>query len=195
MENGFGANGIEEAVRAPVPPRPETLLQEAAAGNAEAFESLYRLFASRVLAFLRRRTPDQGVLGDLLQEVFLAVWKKAALYRPEYGNADQWIFTIARHKLYDFMRKAVRFRKDVFDPDKPPADEADGASRGDLELLSLVERLEPHGKQVVQAVYFDGLTLEEGAARFGVPLGTFKSRLHKALMALRRLSAAAEKGI
>jgi RNA polymerase sigma-70 factor, ECF subfamily len=195
MESGAGTIGIKGTVPASVAPLPEALLRETAAGSAEAFERLYRHLSPRVLAFLRRRTPDRAVLGDLLQEVFLTVWKKAALYRPECGNADQWIFTIARHKLYDYTRKAACLRKDVFDPGAPSIIEAEAASQGDLEVLSLVERLEPIRKQVVQAVYFDGLTLEEGAARFGVPLGTFKSRLHKALMALRALSAAAEEGI
>lgn len=184
---GPARDGLETGMTVPAATvsGPEELLVAAASGDAAAFEKLYREFAPRVLSFLGRRSSDRSVLGDLLQDVFLAVWRKAALFKPGYGSAEQWIFTIARHKLYDAWRQVARLREDLLDPaGDQPLGRIEPQDSG-VELLSLVERLEPNQRQVVKVFYFDGLTMEEGAARLRTPLGTFKSRLHKALENLR----------
>lgn len=159
--------------------REEVVLHRIAAGDAVALEELYRLYSGRVLGFLRQLCRDVEVAEDLLQEVFMAVWRKAATFDASRGDVAGWLFTICRHKWIDCRRRRHPVAElDAMEYDPP----APGVSR-DLRILldKAMKVLSDAERQALNLAYFGGLTYEETAIELALPLGTLKSRIRAAL--------------
>lgn len=77
------------------------LLERIALGDAQAFEAFYHLYGPRVLACVRMLAVNNQQVEDVVQDVFLAGWRKAASYRPEFGGVSGWLFSITRNRLVD----------------------------------------------------------------------------------------------
>lgn len=151
-----------------------------------AFRELYERHAPCLLAALRRLCPGTEC-EDLLQEVFLAVWRRSSLYRPERGEPLTWLFAILRNKVIDHRRRlAARPRYEELDPERSPATAA-ADDPGDRRLLleQALVTLRPDERRALEMTYFAGLTYEEAAATLEVPLGTLKSRITAGLRRLR----------
>ncbi len=175
------------------PPRAPTsseLVKRVALGNWDALHELYQRFAPGVFGLARRRLNDERVAEDVVQEVFMRIWRHAQKWDPERGTVDAWVFVMARHVIYDYLRSAPSAHADmvheavlerVVDPDDRIDDflEADSLKR-------LLQTLSPEQRQVVRLVYVDGLTTARAAERLNIPVGTVKSRLRLALDHLRR---------
>lgn len=155
-----------------------------------AFETLFRLYSPRVRAWMARQTGDAQAAEELMQETMMAVWNKAALFDATRGDAGAWIFTIARNLRVSAWRKAARPDFDINDPafvpdDEPPADaEYERAQEADR-LRSAMKDLPPEQSAVLECSFFDGMSHSEIASRFGLPLGTVKSRIRMAFSRLR----------
>lgn len=151
-----------------------------------AFRELYERHAASLHSALRRLCPGADT-EDLLQEVFLAVWRRSSLYRPERGEPLTWLFAILRNKVIDHRRRAsARPRYEELDVERveasvPAADPGDG--RMVLEQALVVLRSEE--RRALEMTYFAGLTYEEAATALEVPLGTLKSRISTGLRRLR----------
>jgi len=151
-----------------------------------AFRELYQRHSPSLLAALRRLCPGSEC-EDLLQEVFLSVWRRSSLYRPERGEPLTWLFAILRNKVIDHRRRAsARPRYEELDieraePQAPPADPGDRR----LVLEQALVALRPDERRALEMTYFSGLTYEEAAAALEVPLGTLKSRISAGLRRLR----------
>jgi RNA polymerase sigma-70 factor (ECF subfamily) len=151
-----------------------------------AFRELYDRHSPSLLAALRRLCPGTDS-EDLLQEVFLAVWRRSSLYRPERGEPSTWLFAILRNKVIDHRRRlAARPRYEVLDVERsqapaPPADPGDRR----LVLEQALVTLRPDERRALEMTYFAGLTYEEAAETLEVPLGTLKSRISAGLRRLR----------
>lgn len=161
------------------PAAEEGLLRRIAASDAGALEELYRLYSGRVLSFLRQLSRDAQVAEDLLQEVFLAVWRKAATFDAARGDVAGWLFTICRHKWIDSRRRHQPVAElDAMEYDPP----APGVSR-DLRILldKAMRVLSDAEREALRLAYFGGLTYEETALELALPLGTLKSRIRAAL--------------
>ncbi|MFN7963901.1 MAG: sigma-70 family RNA polymerase sigma factor [Thermoanaerobaculia bacterium] len=168
------------------------LLAEVAAGEASALATLYDQHSSRVLGLLHRMLGDGGEAEEVLQEVFLQVWRDAGHYRPERASVRGWILMLARSRALD------RLKSDTARSRREEAVGCEDAARVVLPLGSA--RLERHEarrqvrgalatlpaeqRQALELAFFEGLTHTEVAARLGAPLGTVKSRI---LLGMRRL--------
>jgi len=138
--------------------------------NKKAFSLIYSKYAGLLCAFLRQKTSDVDLQNDVLQEVFVTVWKKASLYSPERGTPAQWLYTIARNKLFDRWRKTERLKEQTgmeWDRLEDPSAEPDVGEL--ITLKKILSTLSPKDQLWVKLCYLDGKTFEECAKELGVP--------------------------
>lgn len=155
------------------------LLRRIAGGDQGALERLYQIYAGRILAFLRQLSRNTEVAEDLVQDVFLAVWRKAATYDAGRGDVAGWLFTICRHKFIDSKRRHhPTVELDAMEYD-PPAPSSTRELR--LALEQAMGILSENEREALSLAYFGGLTYEETAEQLALPLGTLKSRIRAGL--------------
>jgi len=181
-------------MRLPEPPTQESptdseLLALVAEGDQQAFRLLYDRFAGRILSYVRKLSRDVGSEEDVVQEVFVQVWRKAATYEPSRGAVAGWLYTMTRNRLVDsWRRKSARIDADENELDRIEAPERGAEGRViDLSVRQALSKLSAEQRQAVELAYFGGLTYEETAERLGLPLGTLKSRIRAGLMRMRSL--------
>lgn len=156
-----------------------------------AFSQLFEYFAPRLKAYLMRAGAPAGAAEDFAQDAMLTVWRKADLFDPWRAGASTWIFTIARNRRLDVLRREGRESAlPDFDltPDEPrsPDDlvsEAEDAAR----LREAMRALSPDQMAVLRLAFFKGDAHSEIARALDLPLGTVKSRIRKAMMKLRAI--------
>ncbi|MDP2877405.1 MAG: sigma-70 family RNA polymerase sigma factor [Holophaga sp.] len=174
------------------------LLQAIARHEEEALESLFEKFGGRVLAYVRTLGGQSFPAEDAVQEVFLTLWQKAALFSTGAGSAEAWIFTITRHKVFDILR-AHRSTKEDIDPDleRWPVQDLQPQTNAEdtLSLQKALSMLPVEQQAPIRLAYMGGLTYEETARQLGVPLGTLKSRVRSGLGTLRTLLAFPKAGV
>lgn len=159
--------------------------------DRRAYAALFGHFAPRVKAYLRRLGTDPAACEELAQEVMLLVWRRAETYDPAQASASTWIFTIARNRRVDAIRREQRPEFDAEDPSLVP-DPAEPADRT-VELAQETRRLQaalgalpPEQAELIQLAYFEDKPHSAIAEERGLPLGTVKSRLRLAMDRLRR---------
>jgi RNA polymerase sigma-70 factor (ECF subfamily) len=167
------------------------LLKRIAEGrDAEAFQRLYQTYAPRVRSYMMRLGANAATAEELAQETLLAVWRKAALYSSEKGNATTWIFTIARNLRIDRLRRETVWQELPDDHEQQPSDDpAPDQTVADREIQARVQAvlatLPAEQHEVVSLAYLDGLSHSEIAERLDLPLGTVKSRMRLAYQKIR----------
>ena len=174
---------------APASPSDASLLGRIAEGDLESFQVFYGRYAGRVLAYARQLGRHREVAEDVVQEVFVAVWRRASSYRPDRGDTAGWLYTITRNKLVDHWRRAGE-PLDLEELDERRLARLDPAGEpGDLHLSvrQALARVAPDQRRAIEMAYFGGLTYEETARRLDLPLGTLKSRIRSGLKSLRSL--------
>lgn len=179
------------------------LLSRAGLGDRAAFARLYERTSAHLFGVLLRIQRDRAQAEDLLQEVYVAVWKAAASFDAARSQPLTWLTSIARNRAIDSLRRAQTqprlesSSRDDGDGDERP-DLAEGVAAdepGPLELLGrasdarqlnqCLEHLSPPQRQSVALAFFDGLSHAEVAERLREPLGTVKSWVRRALMTLK----------
>lgn len=160
------------------------LLGRIAAGDVEAFQSFYTRYAGRVLGYARQLGRGSDLAEDVVQEVFVAVWRRAASYRPDRGDPAGWLFRITRNKLVDNWRRTAE-GGDVEELDEFRASEHEAPRDLRLTMRQALTRVSPDQRRAIEMAYFGGLTYEETARRLDLPVGTLKSRIRSGLKALR----------
>ena len=163
-----------------------------AQGDRTAFESLYRATSSRLLGVCLRILPDRAEAEDVLQEAYVAAWRKAPQFDPERAKAVTWLAAIARHRAIDRLRAtpalAVQTPVDLIQMQVDPSPAPSALAEADSERARLddcLRQLEPRRRQLIHTAFFDGATYEELAGRSGSPLGSVKSWIRRGLMQLR----------
>ncbi len=167
------------------------LVRRMAAGDGEALGALFDRHGGRVLGLLLRMLGGSGEAEEVLQEVFLQAWTRAASFRADKGSPRGWLMVIARSRALDRLRasRAARRRDEEALAETPlveaPAAETD-LERQELgaRMRHLLAELPPEQRQAIVLAFFSGLTHSQVAARLGLPLGTVKSRI---LMGMRKL--------
>src|SRR5262245_60856655 len=168
------------------------LIQRAAAQDREAFSRLYDRFSSLVFTLAMRMLRGRDDAEDLLQEVFIQVWRQAANYSQERGSPEAWIVNIARSRAIDKLRSIRRMEKSFTLTDDPGrAESAESVesnvaqSEAKLTMNSALANLPEAQRRVLELAYFDGLSQTEIADRIKEPLGTVKTRMRSGIQRLR----------
>lgn len=182
----------------PSPVRPDPVAGDDAAllariaddRDVAAFEALFHRYAGRIKGMMIKGGAAPGEADEAAQEAMLAVWRKADQFDPTRAGAATWIFTIARNRRIDLIRRARRPLPDPNDPlfhpnPEPSAEVGLAASERDALLRDAVGDLSEDQRTAIRLAFFEGLSHPEIAARTGAPLGTIKSRLRLAANRLR----------
>lgn len=153
-----------------------------------AFIRVFGHFGPRVKAFLMRTGMDAALAEECAQEVLVTVWNKAHLYDASRASPSTWIFTIARNKKIDVLRKQRRPEPEdlPWGPEAEP-DQADiiGLQQESEQLGRALRDLPEKQRELIEKAYFGDLSHSEIADQTGLPLGTIKSRIRLALERLR----------
>ncbi|MDG3041306.1 sigma-70 family RNA polymerase sigma factor [Roseicyclus marinus] len=153
-----------------------------------AFAEVFRHFAPRVKAFLMKSGADEALAEECMQDVMATLWNKAHLYDPSRAAVSTWIFTIARNRKIDLLRRYARPEPEElpWGPEESP-DQADilALQQETTKLADAIRTLPEKQRQLIERAYFGDLTHSEIAAETGLPLGTIKSRIRLALERLR----------
>lgn len=185
--------------------RPVDLLVEAfREGKPGAFDAIVRTHQDRVYAFCLRMLADREDALDVAQEVFLSAYRNLAGFRGE-ASLSTWLLRIAANRSLNRIRqRATRAAREVMSiepegdgdaPFQPPGREEDRPdrmveSRETREILeAAIANLDEDSRMLVLLSDVEGLSYEELSEAVGIPLGTVKSRLHRARMALRKMLA------
>ena len=171
---------------------PISLIHRIGAQNRDAFSQFYDRFSPIVYSLALRMRRAQSDAEDLLQEVFLQVWRQATAYSAERGSPEAWLINIARSRAIDKLR-SIRRRERSFVLTEDPAtaetpdnvETSAGESETRLIMNSALANLPAAQRRVLELAYFDGLSQTEIAARLAEPLGTIKTRMRSALQRLR----------
>lgn len=156
--------------------------------DEKAFIEVFRHFAPRVKAFLMRSGADSAQAEECVQEVMATVWQKAALFDPSRASVATWIFTIARNRRIDALRKQKRPEPEdlTWGPEAEPDQEDRLSLQQENEHLGeAIASLPEKQRELIEKAYFGDLSHSEIADMTGLPLGTIKSRIRLALERLR----------
>lgn len=167
-------------------------LMEAIADRRDrmAFANLFDHFAPRVKAYMRRLGVEPAAAEDLVQDVMLTVWRRAGQFDPAKAGVATWIFTIARNRRIDIIRRENRPAPDPNDPAlvpdrEPEADAALEQSQHGALLRSAVAELPSEQARMLELAFFEDMSHSVIAERLDLPLGTVKSRIRLAMSKLR----------
>ncbi len=171
------------------------LLERIAHRDAAAVGDLYDRHARVLFSLICRILRDRGDAEDVLQEVLLRVWEKAESYDPILGSPIAWLVRIARNRAIDRLR--ARGARPAAGPDdtlpglavderRVPGPERSAALAEERQSVQRALQQLPTGQRaLIEAAFFDGYTHAELADRFGLPLGTVKTRIRTGMLALR----------
>jgi RNA polymerase sigma factor (sigma-70 family) len=167
-------------------------LVRVAAGDSVALRMVYRDTSAKLFAVCLRILNDKSEAEDVLQDVYVTVWRKAAGFDSSRASPITWLVAIARNRAIDRLRSsAVTRRTEPIEAAEAVSDLAPGAiERVELaqqrqRLALCLEELEAQHSAAIRAAFLDGSTYEELAQRMSVPLGTMKSWIRRGLLKLR----------
>lgn len=166
------------------------LVAALAQGDKRALGSLYETYGTTLLTLANRMLRSAREAEDLVHDVFLEAWRHAGEYDPGRGSVRAWLVTRTRSRCLDRLKspgmsRVVAMdleaeRHDLAAPTVDPTSGSDGAI-----VRRALAALPADQRTVLELAYFEGLALSEVAEKLGVPLGTIKSRLARALARLR----------
>lgn len=173
------------------------LMAGMADGDLTALELLYDRYSTLVYSVSLRVLRDTHLAEDVVQEVFIRLWRQPTSYDPERGRFISWLMSVTRNRSLDELRRVTRrLRSEEQNDDDQPLHDVPATAQDDPQAeLVLTEvraavraamtRLPPAQRQVIELAYFGGLTHVEIAERTGDPLGTVKTRVRLGMRKLR----------
>lgn len=170
------------------------LEQVALTKNRASFSILFSYYAPRVKSFLMNNKIDPNLAEEITQDVFLTLWRKANLYDSSKASASTWIFTIARNKRIDFIRKHSRMSYEEDEQLLSLHDKSDDSDNAfdildDKEKQKMIKaalkELPKEQSSLIKMSFFDNKSHSEIAKEIQLPLGTVKSRIRLAMNKLR----------
>ncbi len=167
----------------------ECLLAVKNDGDAASFARLFKHFGPRIKSFLMSKGASDSMADEAMQEAMAVVWFKVRLFDPERASASTWIFTIARNKYLDAIRKTNRPEPEEieWEGEAPPepAQVLAAAEEADL-VKAAINRLPEAQRMIVEKAFFGDLSHSEIAQVTGLPLGTIKSRIRLGLERMKK---------
>lgn len=163
-----------------------------AAGDRAALRIVYQDTSAKLFGVCLRILNDRSEAEDVLQDVYVTVWRKAGSFDPGRASPITWLVAIARNRAIDRLRAGAISRRmdpieaagEVSDP-APAALDLVEASEQSIRLETCLQELEARHSAAIRSAFLDGVTYEELAAHMGVPLGTMKSWIRRGLLKLR----------
>ena len=159
----------------------ERLIARIAAGDGEAAALLYKEFSGPVYFFALKMLRNEADAEDAMQETFIAILQKSGAYKP-HEKASAWIFTIAKNKALDRLRK----RRDYAELDSPEAAGLADADADDIGYPELLQSLSEKERDVVTLRVLSGFTLTQIARDLDIPKGTVFWTYNNAMKKLRK---------
>jgi len=156
----------------------------------QGYSYLYANYSGALFGIINQIVPDHETSSDVLQEVFVNIWKKIALYDPAKGRLFTWMLNIARNAAIDKVRsKGYKSeQKNQALPDDVHSLQASVKPNMDnIGLRKIVHQLKEEHRQLVELSYFQGYTHDEIAKALDIPLGTVKTRIRAALIQLKNM--------
>jgi RNA polymerase sigma-70 factor (ECF subfamily) len=163
----------------------EALLQRLADGDVDALGEIYDRYASIVNGLALRILRDTGDAEDVVQDVFVQVWRDSTRFDGGRGSPQSWICMITRSRALDRPRRRRARREDTGEDGPEPAAPAPAEPVLAVAVEKALGTLPAEQRQPLELAYFEGLTQVEIAARLQEPLGTIKTRMRTALLRLR----------
>lgn len=179
------------------------LMRRIAEKDTEALEHVYDRYERAVYSFAYRIVHDTMAAEEVVQELFLRVWNNAERYDRSQGKLSTWMFTITRNIAVDMLRrKASRATADpsgdealqVLPDTKTDVQEQVSLNWERQRIREAMMELREEQQQVIESIYFQGLTQHEVSEKFSIPLGTVKSRVRLAIRQLHNKLAEVVKG-
>ena len=157
----------------------------------DAFNYLYDHYSGALFTIINQIVPDQNMAGDVLQEVFVNIWKKINTYDSAKGRLFTWMLNIARNAAIDKIRsKGYRDNQrnqPIMESESGGMEMSSNPMVNDVGLKKVLTTLNEEYRRLIDLSYFQGFTHEEIAKMLGIPLGTVKTRLRTAISQLRTM--------
>ncbi len=175
-------------------PGPQEVLKDAAlvqglrAGDESAIAQLYDRYSGMVYSVALRVLNDTGAAEDVLQEVFLQLWRNPDVFDSSRGSLGPWLAVIARNRAIDSLRKRrpqTEVENVVLSVDCDLENET-GRKIAAEKARAALTKVPAEQRKVLEMAFFQGLTHTEIASKTGEPLGTIKTRIRAGLSALRK---------
>ncbi len=161
-------------------------------GDRAALQTVYRLTSAKLFGIAIRILGERSEAEDVLQEVYVTVWRKAATFDAARASPMTWLIAIVRNRAIDRLRAGRQNRRmepiDVADEvadTAPAADSALESAQDHARLHGCLDGLEARERNALRGAFFDGNTYDELAERMKVPLGTMKSWIRRAMIKLK----------
>ena len=174
-----------------LPPSHEELLTRVgSSADRKAFVTLFNYFGPRIKSYLMKHGADSSTAEEIVQNTFVTVWEKAGSYDPKKAAASTWIFTVARNKRIDALRreKFIDYNSDALPLEQaaaPDTDYTDGATGENL--AAAIKQLPPEQAQLIRMAFLEDKSHQKIAEQTHLPLGTVKSRIRLALKRLKKI--------
>ena len=161
-------------------------------GDRAALQTVYRLTSAKLFGVCLRILGEHSEAEDVVQEVYVTVWRKAADFDASRASPLTWLIAIARNRSIDRLRASKHSRHTA--PIEAADDVADSGTMADIALENAQDYVKLHGclngledkeRSALRGTFFDGNTYEELAMRMNVPLGTMKSWIRRAMTKLK----------
>ena len=166
------------------------LLERVTARDQQALSALYDRHSRLLFTLIVRIVRDRAESEEVLQEVFLTVWTKAATFNATLGSPVGWLVHLSRNRAIDHFRAGGVRARTVENAEAPPIgdnpEEAASRNQERSRVRSALDMLPDEQRALIEQAYFRGMTHSELAEAFALPLGTVKTRVRAGLQALRQ---------
>ncbi|RDB33157.1 RNA polymerase sigma factor [Exiguobacterium sp. RIT594] len=169
----------------------ESLYHQMRSGDEQALEVLYDKYERLLFSFAHRFTNNDRLSEEVIQEVWMKIWNGRVDFNTDKGKFSSWILTITRNAALDCLRREkrqptieVEERDGGYDE---PVERTVIQRETATEVRDAVNELKPDQQELIELVYFKGLTQQQISEQLNLPLGTVKTRIRSAIQALRKL--------
>lgn len=167
------------------------LLRRVALEDRQAFQALFRATSAKLYGVAFRILRRKDLTDEVVQEAYLRIWRRAASFNADTGSPIAWMAVIARNLALDEVRRvqpvSIEDRPDVLDMPDAFRDPLDAREQGETwaRLMACLEAIEKDRREMVLLAYHQGMSREDLAGKYGVPVATVKTRLRRSLLQLR----------